>query len=226
MLLSALAITPLATILHWSELIGVRRTIGGTTLAYTIAHLVIFFALRFWNFASIVDEMVTRASLISATVATIGLIAMGATSVDSAIRHMGPQAWNRLHNAIYAIAALALTHYLLSPDDYPEQYSMTGIFFWLMLWRVLKAHGYGTDIRALLGLALASGLFTMTFEAGWLFAFHEYAASETLYKNLTLVPGVSPAWKVLALGVLVAIARAIRQSFGFKTSGLVARKFV
>jgi hypothetical protein len=102
---------------------------------------------------------------------------------------------------------------------------MTGIFFWLMLWRVLNCHGYGTDIRALLGLARASGLFTVTFEAGWLWAFHDYAASETLRKNLTLVPSFPPAWKVLALGVVVDIARAIRQSFGFKTSGLVARKF-
>ena len=128
MLLLVLAITPLVTILHWSGLIGVRRTIGVTALAYTIAHIVIYFALRFWNFASIVDEMVTRVSLILATAATIGLITMGATSVDAAIRHMGPKAWKRLHNAIYAIAALALIHYLLSPDDYPEQYSMKGRF--------------------------------------------------------------------------------------------------
>jgi len=76
--------------------------------------------LRFWNFASIAHEMMTRISLILATIATIGLIALGATSLDVAVRRMGARGWQRLHNAIYVTAALALIHYLLSPDIYPE----------------------------------------------------------------------------------------------------------
>jgi methionine sulfoxide reductase heme-binding subunit len=106
-------------------------------VANTIAHIIIYFALRFWNFASIAHEMVTRISLILATVATIGLIALGATSVDAAVRRMGAKGWQRLHNAIYVIAALALIHHLLTPDAYPEQCLMSGIFFWLMVWRIL-----------------------------------------------------------------------------------------
>ena len=67
-LLLALAITPALTIVPRSRLIIVRRMIGVTALAYTIAHIIIYFALRFWNFASIAHEMVTRFSLIVATV--------------------------------------------------------------------------------------------------------------------------------------------------------------
>ena len=129
LLMLALAITPALTISRWGRLIIVLRMIGVTALAYTIAHVIIYFALRFWNFASIVHEMVTRLSLILATVATIGLIALGATSLDAAVRRMGAKGWQRLHNTVYVFAALALIHYLLSPDIYPEQYLMSGMFF-------------------------------------------------------------------------------------------------
>src|SRR5258708_32760683 len=133
-LLLALAITPALTIFRWSRLIIVRRMIGVTALAYTVAHIIIYFALRFWSFASIAHEMVTRLSLIVATVATIGLIALGATSLDAAVRRMGAQGWNRLHNTIYVLTALALLHYLLSPAVYPEQYLLGAMFFWLTPW--------------------------------------------------------------------------------------------
>ena len=47
-LLLALAITPALTIFRWRQLILVRRMIGVTALAYAIAHIIIYFALRFW----------------------------------------------------------------------------------------------------------------------------------------------------------------------------------
>jgi sulfoxide reductase heme-binding subunit YedZ len=211
-LLLALAITPALTILRWSRLIIVRRMIGVTALAYTIAHIVIYFALRLWNFAFIAHEMVTRLSLIVATVATIGLIALGATSLDAAVRRMGAKGWNRLHNTIYVLAALALVHYLLSPDIYPEQYLMSGMLFWLMVWRVLNRRGRGTDVRALAMLAVASCLFTALLEAAWIWAYHDYEPSGTLGNNFTLDLGVSPAWKILVFGLLIALAAAVRQA--------------
>ena len=195
-LLLALAITPALTIFRWRQLILVRRMIGVTALAYTIAHIIIYFALRFWDFARIAHEMATRVSLILAIVATAGLIALGATSLDEAIRRMGPKGWNRLHNTIYLIAALSLVHYLLSPDYYPDQYLTSGIFFWLMIWRVLNRHGYGTDARVLAVLAVASCLFTALLEAGWAWAYHDYEPSFTLSNNFSLVLGISPAWKL------------------------------
>jgi len=89
LLLLALAVTPVMTIFRWGQLIDVRRMIGVTALAYTIAHIIIYFALRFWNFASIAHEMATRISLIIALIATFGLIALGATSLDAAVARMG-----------------------------------------------------------------------------------------------------------------------------------------
>jgi methionine sulfoxide reductase heme-binding subunit len=126
----------------------VRRMIGVAALAYTIAHIIIYFALRFWNFASIVHEMVTRLCLIVASIATIGLIALGATSDDVAGAANGAKSWQQLHT-ICAATALALVPYLLSPDAYPEQDLMSGMFFWLMGWRVVNRRGHGSDVSAL-----------------------------------------------------------------------------
>ena len=66
LLLLALAITPALTIFRWRHLIIVPRMIGVTALAYTVAHIIIYFALRFWDFAHIAHEMATRVSLILA----------------------------------------------------------------------------------------------------------------------------------------------------------------
>src|SRR3984893_4549520 len=95
-LLMTLAVTPAVAIFRWPALIDVRRMIGVTALVYTIAHMVIYFALRQWDFASIANDMTTRLTLILATLSTIGLIVLGATSVDAAIRYMGAKNWQRL----------------------------------------------------------------------------------------------------------------------------------
>src|SRR5215510_11007146 len=189
LLLLALAVTPFGTIFRVSQLIIVRRMIGVTALVYTVAHIIIYFALRFWNFSSIASEMVTRFTLIVATVSTIGIVALGATSLDSAIRRMGTQNWNVLHNLVYAITALALVHYLLSPGLYSSQYLMSGMFFWLMVWRLLDKRRRGTDVRTLALLAVASALFTALFEALWTWVYHGFAPLETLGFNFSLILG-------------------------------------
>ncbi|HEY7297475.1 MAG TPA: ferric reductase-like transmembrane domain-containing protein [Xanthobacteraceae bacterium] len=224
LLLLALAVTPALTILRWRELILVRRMIGVTALAYTIAHIIIYFALRFWDFTHIAHEMVTRISLILATVATVGLIALGATSLDEAVRRMGAKGWNTLHNTIYLIAALAVIHYLLSPDYYPDQYLTSGMLFWLMLWRVLSRRGQGTDPTALALLAVAACLFTVLLEVAWTWAYHDYAPSETFANNFSLVLGVAPAWKIIVIGLLIAVAAAVRRVPRLRTAGIEGRK--
>jgi sulfoxide reductase heme-binding subunit YedZ len=224
LLMLTLTITPAGTIFRWRQLIIVRRMIGVTALAYTIAHIIIYFALRFWNFASIAHEMVTRISLILATIATLGLIALGATSLDAAVRRMGAQGWQRLHNAVYVISALALIHYLLSPDIYPEQYLMSGIFFWLMGWRVLNQRGQGTNAVALALLAVASCLFTALLEVSWIWAYQGYKPSEIFDIYFTFALGIPPMWKILVLGLLVAVAAAVLPAPRLKAPGLKPRK--
>jgi sulfoxide reductase heme-binding subunit YedZ len=207
-LLMALAVTPALTILRWNGLIDVRRMIGVAALAYTIAHIIVYFALRFWNVAVIAKEMATSLSLIAATLSTIGLIALGLTSLDVAIARMGARGWQRLHNTVYVIAALALLHVLVSRGTNPEQYLLSGVFFWLMAWRVLDRYGQGADPRALAVLAVGSCLFTALLEVAWNWARRGYPPSEILGNNFTLVFGVPPAWQILGCGLLIALAAA------------------
>jgi methionine sulfoxide reductase heme-binding subunit len=223
-LLAALAITPAATIFGWRSLIIVRRMIGVTALAYAVAHIIIYFALRFWNFAFIAHEMASRLSLIVATASTVGLIALGATSVDAAVRRMGAKGWQRLHSAVYVTTALAILHYLMSPGLFPDQFLLSGAFFWLMMWRVLERRGHGANAVALALLALAACLFTAAFEVGSIWAFRGYAMREIFSIYFTTILGIPPPWTILALGLLVSAAAFVRQILRLGVAGLGAGK--
>jgi sulfoxide reductase heme-binding subunit YedZ len=216
LLLMALAVTPALTILRWPALVDARRMIGVTALVYTLAHIVIYFALRSWNFGFIVNEMVTRLSMIVAMLSTVGLIVLGATSLDAVIRRMGAKGWQRLHNTNYAISGLAVLHVVLARGTYPEQYMLAGIFLWLMAWRVLARNGLGVDARALAVLTAAAGVFAALLEAGALWIRRGYEVSWTLGNNFSLASldiGVPPAWQVLALGLLFVFAALRRDAF-------------
>jgi len=215
-LMLTLAITPGAKLFRWSRLIIVRRMIGVTALIYTLGHIVIYFALRLWDFTVIANEMATSISLLAATVSTIGLIALGATSFDAAIQSMGAKGWNRLHNMIYIITGLALVHFLIVPEMYSEQYIACGMFFWLMVWRLLARRGHGIEAPVLAMLAVGACLFTAALEASWGWAYYGYEPLGTLETNFSLILGVSPAWKILILGLLITFA-ATWQTFQART---------
>ena len=226
-LLMALAVTPAATILRWPALIDVRRMVGVTALVYTIAPMVIYFAFRHWDFAFIANDMTTRLTLVVATLSTVGLIVLGATSVDAAIRYMGAKNWQRLHNANYAISGLAILHVVLARGTYTEQYMLTGIFFWLMAWRVLARYGLGANAKALAMLAVGSCLVAAFLEAGFLWARRGFDVLGTLGYNFNLaILDVSypPAWQVLAFGLLVAVGAAGREALRLKAASLEARQ--
>ncbi len=226
-LLAALAVTPALTILRWPALVDVRRMIGVTALVYTIVHIVLYFALRAWNWPLIANELVTRLSMVVAVLSTIGLIILGATSLDAAIRSMGTKNWQRLHNTNYVISALAVLHVVLARGNYPEQYLLGGLFVWLMAWRVLAHYGRGADAPALALLAVASCLFTALLEAGFLWVRRGYELSWTLGQNFNpdmLDVAVPPAWQVLAYGLLFALAAAAVKVFRVKAARLAARQ--
>jgi sulfoxide reductase heme-binding subunit YedZ len=226
-LLMALAVTPAVTIFRWSALIDVRRMIGVTALVYAIAHVVIYFTFRHWDIAFIANDMLTRLTLILATLSTIGLIVLGATSVDAAIRYMGAKNWQRLHTTNYVISGLAILHVMLARGTYAEQYMLTGIFFWLMVWRVLARYGLGANAKVLAMLAVASCLFAASLEAGFLWGRRGFDVLGTLGYNLNLAildVGYPPAWQVLAFGLLIALGAAGREALRHKAASLEARQ--
>ena len=226
-LLMALAVTPAATIFRWPALIDVRRMIGVTALVYTIAHMVIYFAFRRWDLAIIANDMMTRLTLVVATLSTVGLIVLGATSVDAAVRSMGARNWQRLHTTNYVISGLAILHVVLARGTYAEQYMLTAIFFWLMVWRVVARYGLGANAKALAMLAVASCLVAALLEAGFLWARRGFGVLGTLGYNFTLAildVGYPPAWQVLAFGLLVALGAAGRAMMRPKAARLEVRQ--
>ncbi len=225
--LMALAVTPATTIFRWPALIDVRRMIGVTALVYTIAHMIIWFAFRRWDFAYIANDMTTRLTLIVATLSTIGLIVLGATSVDAAVSYMGAKNWQRLHTTNYVISGLAILHVVLARGTYTEQYMLTGIFFWLMVWRVLAHYRLGANAKALALLAVASCLVAAFLEAGFLWSRRGFDVLGTLGVNFSLAVldfGYPPAWQVLAFGLLVVLGAAGREALRLKAASLEARE--
>jgi sulfoxide reductase heme-binding subunit YedZ len=226
-LLMALAVTPALAISRWRALVDVRRMIGVTALVYTIVHIVFYFALRSWNFASIANETLTRLTLVVATLSTIGLIVLGATSLDAAIARLGAKNWQRLHNTNYVISGLAILHVMLARGTYPEQYLLSGIFFWLMAWRALARYGQGADARALAMLAVTSCLFTALLEAGFLWGRRGYEPSWTLGNNFNpamLEIGIPAAWQVLAFGLLFTLGAVGSEALRVKAASLQPRQ--
>jgi sulfoxide reductase heme-binding subunit YedZ len=224
-LLLALAVTPALKILRWPALIDVRRMIGVAALAYTIFHIIIYFGLRSWRFGFIANESVTRLTLIIAWLSTFGLIVLGATSLDDAIKYMGAKNWQRLHNWNYLISGLAILHIMLARGTYPEQYLLTGLFVWLMAWRVLERYGRGTDVVALTLLAVGLCLFTAFLEAGHFWLIRRYDPSQTLAYNFN--PdlwdiAIPPAFKALVVGLLFPLAAAARNALRAKSAKAAA----
>jgi sulfoxide reductase heme-binding subunit YedZ len=208
-LLMALAITPAQKIFRWGALIDVRRMVGVAALAYTVIHLLFYFPLRLWNLSFMADEMMKRPTLVAATLSTILMIALGVTSVDIAVRRMGARNWQLLHNTVYLASVLAFLH-ILARGTAPEQFLLAGMFFWLMAWRGLDRYGHGSDAKTLAALAVVSCLATAGIEAGCTLSHRGYPLWETLGNNFNLDLGVSAAWQILAMGLIIAVAAAVR----------------
>ena len=207
LLLLALAVTPVRGILRWNRIISVRRTFGVAALGYTVFHVLTYFAFDSWDFGQIAREMAQMTlNIIAATVSTIGLIVLGATSCDACIRRLGPQGWRRLHRTVYWLAFLAVLHFLLSRGNFSHQYLMAGLLFWLMAWRAMARFRRGGDPKSLVGLAILSGLFTMLLEVAWLWMRQAAPPLQTIAFNLDFEFGPSPAVQVFAVGMLAAAA--------------------
>lgn len=225
-LLMALAVTPAAAIFRWPALVDVRRMIGVAGFVYSLAHMIIYFAFRSWDWAFIGNDML-RLSMVVAALSTLGLIALGATSLDAAIKYMGTRNWQRLHTANYVITGLAILHVVLARGTYAEQYMLAGIFFWLMVWRVLARYRLGANAKALIMLALGACLFAAFLEAGFLWGRRGFDVVKTLGYNLTLAildVGYPPAWQVLAFGLVVVLAVAGREAFRRATASIGASR--
>jgi len=216
-----LAVTPCRRIFRYANLIDVRRMLGVGTFCYIAAHLALFFADQSYSVGKFIHEITHRVYLIVGAVAWIGLAALAATSTDGMVRRLGGMRWRRLHQAIYAIALLALIHYFQQTKaDVTVPTFAAGLFLWLIAYRVLAWWQDGSELSmlSLFGLAIAVSVATFLGEAiGIAITFH-VSPMRVLGTIFDLGAGIRPGWHVLAAGLAVTAADAVMSRWRGRTA--------
>jgi sulfoxide reductase heme-binding subunit YedZ len=210
----ALAVTPLRQILQWPRLILVRRMVGVAAFTYVLIHFTLYSASQSFEFAKVASEIVLRVYLTIGFAALLGLAALAATSTEGMIRRLGGKRWQRLHRLVYAIGVLAVIHFCFqSKLDEWEPTIMAGLLGWLfgyrlLLWRFGRRGRLALPWVAALGLM--AGIATALGEAAYFgLAFHA-PLTRVLDADLSLATGLRPAPVVLAIGLAIALAGALR----------------
>jgi sulfoxide reductase heme-binding subunit YedZ len=208
-LLIALAVTPLRAALDWGKLLLVRRMLGLAALAYAASHFSLYIVQQNGHLGVVASEIVHRFYLTIGFVVLLGLITLGVTSTDGAIKRMG-RGWKRLHRLSYPLAVLALLHYFIqSKANVSEPVFVAGLYVWLMLWRAMPA-GWQRRVVTYPVLALLSALAAAWIEFGWYAVNTRIDPWRVLAADETLRFGLRPAHYVLltALGLgAVIVAR-------------------
>lgn len=220
LLLVTLAVSPLRKILDWGKLIGVRRLLGLSVLAYGLAHLTLYCIDLAFDWGLIVSEIVKRFYLTIGLVALLGLVALGVTSTDGMIRRMGAKNWQRLHNLIYLITGLGLLHFALqSKIDVTQPALLNGLFALLLLYRGLNRYKIALSAPVLAAAALATGLATALCETAWYALATGVSAWMVFQANLDViayqdVAFLRPGHWVALVGLCVALVRVFRAPAG------------
>jgi len=209
-LLITLAVTPLRRLLALPKLFFGRRIFGLAALAYAALHVVLFFIDQGVGRAA--SEIVLRFYLAIGAVAVALLIALGATSTDSALRRMGAARWNRLHRAVHVIAVLGVLHFFIqSKLDVTEPVLMAGVLLLLFLYRFAFHRRGEVTPFGFAGLSIAAGVLTALAEMAWYGLATRVPPLLVGEANFSFDLGPRPAWWVLAGGLAVALAAGLRQ---------------
>jgi sulfoxide reductase heme-binding subunit YedZ len=223
-LLLSLAVSPARSIFALPKLIQLRRMLGLTAAAYTVAHLAFYGAMEGFNLPFVVGEIIHRFYLTIGFIAVVGFVALAITSTDASIRKLGRR-WKLLHQLIYPIAILSLWHFFLTQKiDVTLAVLPTGLFLWLMLWRGMPPAVERT-LTGLLALALVAGAGTVALEYAWYDVATFVPPSRVLAANWHFGPqGPRPSFWVTLDGLAVCVAALIwRMVPKAKLGGLALR---
>jgi sulfoxide reductase heme-binding subunit YedZ len=211
----SLAVTPLRRIANWPKLILVRRMLGVTALCYALTHLTLYWVDLKLDVFRVVQEIALRFYLTIGFAALLGLIALGSTSTDAAIKRLGRN-WNRLHKIVYVIGVLAAFHFFIqSKADVYEPTLMAGFFLLLMFYRLAHWRGFAlTSPLVLVAIAVLAALGTAAIEYAWYGIATGVPPGRVLAANLQFSYSIRPAWWVLATGLGVTLLGLARPWVG------------
>lgn len=209
-LVASLIVTPAKAFLGMPNIAVIRRMIGNAALAYALIHLTLYCADQNWRMWTVVREIAVRFYLTIGFVALCGLIALGVTSTDGWAQRLGKD-WKRLHRLVYGIGVLALIHFVLQTKaDVSLPLLFAGVFFWLMIWRVLPK-GQDRGPVAVIGLTLAAAALTCIAEWTWYRFGTHIDPNKVVRAELDIDFGFGPTGQVLVLGLLVLAALQLRR---------------
>ena len=202
--LISLAITPLARMLQWPNLLLVRRMVGLTALAYALAHLFFYTMDQKFVLGTVVSEILARFYLTIGFVALLGFSVLGITSTNGMIKRMG-RWWKRLHYAAYLLVAMGVFHYFIQVKaNVSEPVFVVGLYIWLMIWRTLPM-GWQRGVAAYPALAVVAPLATAGIEFAWYGLATRIDPWRVLATNESLDFGLRPAHFVFLAGVAVVL---------------------
>jgi len=208
-----LAVTPFRRIVRYGGLIDVRRMLGVGTFCYVAAHLMLYIADQGFDIGKVAYEITHRWYLIIGGTAWLGLAVLAATSTDGMVRRLGGLRWRRLHQAVYAIALLALVHYFQQTKaDVTVPIFAASLFLWLIAYRLLawwQQTGELTTL-SLLGLTIAVSFTTFIGEATGIGLAFGVSPLRVLGVAFDFDAGIRPGWQVLAAGLAVVLVDAVR----------------
>ncbi len=213
----SLAVTPVRYLLQWPRLILVRRMAGVAAFAYAAAHFTLYVIDQAFDLEKIAIEIAVRFYLTIGFSVLIILSAMAATSTDAMMRRLGGRRWRRLHQLVYGGAFLAVLHFFMQTKaTVNEPWAMTGLYVWLMGYRLLawaRRSERRVTLWSVAWLSIATGAFTALGEAAYFWM--KLGASPALVLSANLMPsvGVRPAWVVLAITLGVTVAVALMQQW-------------
>lgn len=208
-LLAAVTITPLRALSGEAKLIGVRRMIGLAALAYAGLHVSLWAVDLGLDPAQMATEILVRPYLTIGFVAVLGLVGLGATSTDGAIRRLGA-AWRRLHLLVHPILILALVHlFLQSKLDLAQGTILTAIAFAGLAVRMIGERRLPLGPAAVVAAGAAAFLGGATAEAVWYTLKTGRPIVLFLAADFSFAARVPPVWWGVAIAVSVAGAAVV-----------------
>ena len=137
LLLVTLTISPARKLLHWSELIRLRRMLGVFAFFYVLAHALIYFILdQSLDPGLIWEDTVKHPRIAVGFIAFLILTPLAITSTDGMTRRLGKR-WGKLHKLVYLATALGILHYLMVQKlDLREGFVFLTVFVTLMVFRI------------------------------------------------------------------------------------------
>jgi sulfoxide reductase heme-binding subunit YedZ len=234
-LLITLTISPLRRITRYGQLLDIRRMLGVGAFCYAALHISLYVLDQQFDLVKVAGEIVKRIYLVIGFVALSGLTVLAITSTDGMVRRLGGMRWARLHQIVYVIAFLALIHYFQQTKaDVSAPTLVAGLYGWLMCYRFavrrlrgeLSSAGLAllslvvaalTLIVQALGVAIVFHVLPLTvMQTAFTFYFDVDtggSVSDALQSLVDNISMLSPAWLVLAAGLIVAAVNVVCARF-------------